>query len=193
MTVTVNLSTKSTLSFRIAQEEDRQLLLDLRRECGWGAPKIQQFLGYPDRPFCIFLLERESGEVEEVGMGGWCLDMDDDQETASRQRGIVYISSLFIRKAYQAGGLGTKAIDLLEKAAVEVYGAKVITLDTTAYFTYVDEEGWLVEDFNRRGRAVAWYEKRGYREYRDPEPTFPHASRTDPDRKLQAVFMRKSV
>ncbi|WWD01749.1 hypothetical protein V866_008695 [Kwoniella sp. B9012] len=192
MTITVP-STSGTLSYRLAQENDRQLLLDLRKECGWGAPKIQKYLGDPDRPFCIFLLERENGQVEEVGMGGWCLDMPEDQDTASRERRIVYLSSLFIRKAYQANGLGTKAIDLMEKAAIEEYGAKVITLDTTAYHTYVDEEGYAVEDFNQRGRAVRWYEKRGYTEYREPKPFFPHPTKTDPDRHLQAVFMRKSV
>ncbi|WWC69762.1 uncharacterized protein I206_103705 [Kwoniella pini CBS 10737] len=181
------------LTYRMATIDDKELLLDFRKECGWGGPKILEYLGNPDRPFCVFILSKDNGEKTEVGMGGWALDMIDDQETASRKHRIVYLSSLFIRKAYQASGLGSRAVDILEKVAIEIYNAKTLTLDTTAYHTYIDEDGWLIEDTERQGKNWSWYERRGYREYREPRPQFPHPSATDPGRKLQGVFLRRHV
>ncbi|WWC61458.1 uncharacterized protein I303_104042 [Kwoniella dejecticola CBS 10117] len=192
MTITQSTSA-GTLTYRLATLDDKDLLLRFREECGWGGPKIHEYLGNPDRPFCIFILEKEDGEKVDVGMGGWALDMPDDQETASRKDRVVYLSSLFIRKAYQSTGLGSKSINLLEKVAIEEHKAETLTLDTTAYHTYIDEDGWTIEDKDTRSKNCVWYEKKGYREYKDPRPQFPNPSRTDPNRKLQAVFLRRPV
>ncbi|WWC85194.1 uncharacterized protein L201_000053 [Kwoniella dendrophila CBS 6074] len=178
---------QGTLSYRIATEDDRQLLLDLREECGWGKEKINAYLGNPDRPFCIFYLDKHT----VVGMGGWIIHNPNDLEAANREKGSVYISSLFIRHAYQRKSIGTKAMDLLERTCEDEFGAKIITLDTTAYHVTIDEDDFRIEHPDIRGRSIAFYERRGYKEYREPKPTFPQASFPDSDRLLTAVFMSK--
>ena len=159
------------LRFRIAQGDDLNLLRRFRIECGWGEQRLEQYWGNPDRPLCVFTL----GD-EDVGMGGWLLELP-DPNAASRSTGAVQISTflsafsilttggLFIRKKYQSAGLGTQAMDLLENAAVEVYGARTLTLETTA-FVIVTEDGVDIERFDEPSKQSLWYEKRGYRVYK---------------------------
>lgn len=61
-------------------------------------------------------------------------------------------------------------MDLLERIAIETYGAKAITLDTTAHHCdWVEDDlrgRWTKEDFKRPGKSVGWYKRRGYEQYR---------------------------
>lgn len=56
-------------------------------------------------------------------------------------------------------------MDLLEKAAIEIYGARTLTLETTA-FVIVNEDGVDIERFDEPSKQSRWYEKRGYRVYK---------------------------
>jgi hypothetical protein len=85
--------------------------------------------------------------------------------------GIVADSpaSLFISKQFQGRQFGTGAMDLLERVAVSELGAKLVTLDTVAYRTDIVNDGkqsYAVEDFSRPGRTIAWYQARGYSQFR---------------------------
>lgn len=54
-------------------------------------------------------------------------------------------------------------MDMMERLAVDLYGAKHITLDTASYFCYKDPtDTYYIEDKTRRGRTCYWYEAQGY-------------------------------
>lgn len=60
-------------------------------------------------------------------------------------------------------------MDLLERIAVFELDAKIVTLDTTAYttkFVQYDGKQWFEEDFEKPGRTRAWYQARGYKQFR---------------------------
>lgn len=77
------------------------------------------------------------------------------------------IAGLFIQHKYQGLGIGSAALSLLERVAVEQYGAEKVTLDTAAYFTSKSPDGpHYLEDPNRPGRTVAWYTAKGYSQFR---------------------------
>jgi hypothetical protein len=86
-----------TLSYRIAQPEDLAFLLELREECGWGVEKLKKGWEDPDRVFCLFTLDTGKDAPEDVGMGCWVLQMDDDPETASRANSTVHIGKSLSR------------------------------------------------------------------------------------------------
>lgn len=70
---------------------------------------------------------------------------------------------LFIREKFQGLGYGKTAMDMMERLAVDLYGAKHITLDTASYFCYKDPtDTYYIEDKTRRGRTCYWYEAQGY-------------------------------
>lgn len=79
---------------------------------------------------------------------------------------LFIAASLFIRHKYQGTGIGSLALDLLEKAAVEEFGAEYLTLDTTRYHTYLGSDGQFVQDKSKDGKALGWYFTRGYKEYK---------------------------
>ncbi|KAK8870127.1 hypothetical protein IAR55_000697 [Kwoniella newhampshirensis] len=190
MTLTTDKPDPNQLSYRIPTEKDYPLLVQFRRECGWGIPKLESKWKDPNWVYCVFELPTGEG-VDDVGMACWVLE-DEDPDTASRVTNTVYLGSLFIREKYQGTGLGTKAMDLLENAAVEQYHAKWITLDTTAYRSEVALHGREAsEDPTRPGKSVAWYKARGYAQYKENRPTFPVALPGKPDHLLTAMFLRK--
>lgn len=76
------------------------------------------------------------------------------------------VASLYILKQHQGRGFGGQAMDLLERVAVEQYNAAWITLDTAAYWTVMDPDGFAIEDKTREGRTVAWYRARGYEQFK---------------------------
>ncbi len=78
----------------------------------------------------------------------------------------ILTASLFIRNKFQNLGLGTLAMDILERIAVDRYNAKWITLDTSAHQNFTSEDGELHERFDTEGRSIAWYRSRGYERYR---------------------------
>jgi hypothetical protein len=82
----------SVLSYRLAQSEDLPLLLQYRKECGWGEEKLRKGWIDPDRVFCIFTLDQDgSGTTVDIGMATWVLEMKDDLETACKSTGTVHL------------------------------------------------------------------------------------------------------
>lgn len=76
------------------------------------------------------------------------------------------LASLFIRREFQGFGLGKQAMDLLERIAKEEFGARWITLDTWAYFAEPKEDGIYYEDQSRPGVNIAYYNTRGYVQFK---------------------------
>lgn len=60
-------------------------------ECGWGLERLAEYWDDPDRPLCVFTMEKD-GKKEDVGMGGWILRLEDDLEAASKEHGSVGLS-----------------------------------------------------------------------------------------------------
>jgi hypothetical protein len=88
-----NISGK--LSYRLVTPDDLPLLRRLREECGWGRSRLEKYWGSDDRPLCVFTLENE-GEVEDIGMGGWILDNEEDPGATSRASGAVGLSQCIL-------------------------------------------------------------------------------------------------
>lgn len=88
-----DLPLQRKLSYRLAEtDRDYDLLHDMRLECGWGADRLMAYRADPDRVLCILSMQAADYETVDVGMGGWVLDMPKNQQTASREQGIVYLS-----------------------------------------------------------------------------------------------------
>ncbi|WVQ96908.1 hypothetical protein IAU59_004016 [Kwoniella sp. CBS 9459] len=193
MTITQAEATaaKAPLTYRIAKEVDYALLVQMRIECGWGVPKLAQRWKDPNSIFCVLEANMPQGK-EDVGMACWLLE-DGDPSIASRSQKCVHIASLFIRRQFQRSGFGSKAMDLLEQEAVDKYGAEWITLDTTAYYTEQTDGKHFVEDMTRPGKSIGWYKSRGFVEFKDPKPSFPHGTPDNPDRLLWAAYLRKNA
>jgi hypothetical protein len=104
-------------------------------------------------------------------------------------------------------------MDILERVAVERFGAKTITLDTAAYYYELSEDGSkYIADVTRPSRSATWYTLRGYQPFRvcsysiDPPPSVvdlvyiqdnrprysaPGVTDDNPEERLVAVFLRK--
>ncbi|KAL7424241.1 hypothetical protein Q5752_001827 [Cryptotrichosporon argae] len=179
---------KAALRFRLATAADLDLLVRFRRECGWGEERVRANLGNPDYQMCIFIASIDGTDVE-VGMGGWILEVPG---WASKADGWVRLSALFISKKYQGLGYGGRALDLLERGAVDLFGARVFTLDTSAHDRVVSADGAEYdEDTSVESRNVGWYKRRGYEVYNGPEPRFQLPAQADKERKILAVDMKK--
>lgn len=76
------------LSYRVALDTDYDLLIEFRRECGWGEGDVRDHWKDTDRVYCVFESTIDGRKVD-VGMGSWYLDIADDQELASRERKII--------------------------------------------------------------------------------------------------------
>lgn len=80
----------------------------------------------------------------------------------------AHAASLFIDTPFQRLGLGRLAIGLLEELAAELFHAKVLTLDTTAYHVARsgDYPDWkYVEVVSQPSNNSLWYKKLGYEPY----------------------------
>lgn len=87
----------------------------------------------------------------------------------------AHAASLFIDTSFQRLGLGRLAIGLLEELAVELFHAKVLTLDTTAYHVARSGEypDWkYVEVVSQPSNNSLWYKKLGYEPYGVSENDF---------------------
>jgi hypothetical protein len=91
-TMTTDIIPIRTFSYRLlSAESDLEVLLRFRKECGWGELKVRKGWVDPDFDFVIFTLVSPNGDVEDIGMAGWRLNLPDDPETANREKGAVHI------------------------------------------------------------------------------------------------------
>ncbi|KAK4684035.1 hypothetical protein P7C73_g6174, partial [Tremellales sp. Uapishka_1] len=182
---------KVTLKYRPVQQKDYALLRQFRVECGWGIPKLDNHWLDPDWPLCVFYTETDDGQ-DEVGMGGWVLDMPEDQDAASRALRNVHLTSLYIQHRYRGAQLGTQALAMLEIGAKEQFDARYVTLMTTAYHTDWNGEHW-VENVASPSRSSLWYKGKGYEEFRPRTAGILSPIPENPDRTMMSVWMRKGV
>jgi len=91
--MTTDTISQRVFSYRKTRPDDLPFLLQLRKECGWGELKIKLGWESPDVEYIIFTLS-DGENVEDIGMGGWVLNKDDDLETACRETGAVHIGKL---------------------------------------------------------------------------------------------------
>jgi len=81
-----------------------------------------------------------------------------DPSLADPSKGIFYISTFYISRALQGGGLGRAAMDAIERMAIELpLNAKILALDTLAREQALDDDLWKDEDLNGQ-RPKVFYE-----------------------------------
>lgn len=84
-----------------------------------------------------------------------------DPSLADPSRGIFYISTFYVSRALQGGGLGRAAMDAIEKMAVEPpLNAKVLALDTLAREQALDDDFWKDIDLNLQRPKVSYESSR---------------------------------
>lgn len=83
----------ANLDYRIARDEDLPLLLQYRRECGWGEEALKKNWTDPDRIYCVLQADVD-GEKQDIGMGCWYLHQPDDLDLACRDSHVVHIGKL---------------------------------------------------------------------------------------------------
>lgn len=80
------------LHHRLVRGSDRETLLAMRKECGWGMDRIDSYLHEPNMATYLFYRDSAAGEEVPVGMGCLTFDLPKDPDMASRERGIIAIS-----------------------------------------------------------------------------------------------------
>jgi hypothetical protein len=86
-----------------------------------------------------------------------------DLELANPDRSVLTIQTFFILPEYR-GGLGRRAMDLVEALAAQEPRCKYVTLNALSK-KYFYEESWFWDKLERERPsvcAVEWYERRGY-------------------------------
>jgi hypothetical protein len=89
--ISLTAEERQSLAFRPAKEADFDQLYQYRIQCGWGEARLKDHWQHPDRPLCIFYLVLD-GKQTDIGMGGWILDVPDDQVIACRETHTVELS-----------------------------------------------------------------------------------------------------
>jgi hypothetical protein len=97
------IKTPPDLDYRIAKDADLPLLLQYRRECGWGEAAVQKNWTDPDRIYCVFEATIE-GDRQDVGMGCWYLHQPDDLELACREKNVVHLGQHSSHRRERADG-----------------------------------------------------------------------------------------
>jgi hypothetical protein len=93
-----------------------------------------------------------------IPVGHISLDFyNEDPSLADPSQGIFYISSFYVSRALQGGGLGRAAMDAIERMAIEPpLNAKVLALDTLAREQALDDELWKDEDISWQRPKVSY-------------------------------------
>ncbi|KAJ9103687.1 hypothetical protein QFC20_004690 [Naganishia adeliensis] len=184
--------TLPAIQHRRVTESDRDTLLSMRKSCGWGSNRIDSYLSEPTMATYLFYCSSEDGQEQPVGMGCLVFDLPGDPAMASREKGTIAIASLFVYPESRASGVGNQVFTILERLAIEDYGAKTLAVDTRAY-----EIPWASE--GETSYLKKWYERRGYVEFRPAERRYDQNGPPDcadsPDKSvlLYACFLRKEV
>ena len=173
--------TLAPLQHRRARESDRETLLAMRKECGWGSDRIDKYLYDSDMATYLFYRTiNDEAEAEEkeipVGMGCLTFDLSDDPDMASRERGNIALSestlltpstnliirlpaSVFVFGRERGSGIGNRIFTILEGLAVREHAANTLTVDTRAF-----QVAWARE--GEPSYLKRWYERLGYNEFR---------------------------
>jgi GNAT superfamily N-acetyltransferase len=72
---------------------------------------------------------------------------NEDPSLADPSKGIYYISTFYVSRALQGGGLGRAAMDAIERMAIEPpLNARVLALDTLSREQALDDDFWKDEN-----------------------------------------------
>lgn len=105
-----------------------------------------------------------------IPVGHISLDFyNEDPSLADPSEGIYYISTFYVSRALQGGGLGRAAMDAIERMAIEPpLNAKVLALDTLAREQALDDEFWKDEDLiEQKPKVSSGSCRRPWRRYTD--------------------------
>ncbi|KAL2061224.1 hypothetical protein VTL71DRAFT_7497 [Oculimacula yallundae] len=167
------------------------------------ALKLQQHITkYPiestpihDTALTLGAKPRHPTSVAFTPVGHISLDSESpNEDQADASRGLYCITTFYISRAIQSGGLGSAAMDKVESEAVhEPLNAKVLSLDTLANSSHGRAEIWIemgmeVPPFSNQD----WYERRGYKPWKFVDG---HIKQMINGKMwvLNAVFMKKTV
>ncbi|RAL16069.1 uncharacterized protein BO97DRAFT_180775 [Aspergillus homomorphus CBS 101889] len=118
-----------------------------------------------------------------------------DPDLATADRTNLTIQSFFILPEYRKGGLGRKAMDLVEERACQDPRCKYVTLNAVSkeYYTDPERRRWI-EWIRGEGKlpVAEWYEKMGYVRWKT-EPRYTDWTPDGEEVVIEADFMRKVV
>ncbi|CZT04557.1 uncharacterized protein RAG0_10978 [Rhynchosporium agropyri] len=117
-----------------------------------------------------------------------------NEDQADASKGVYCITTFYISRAIQSGGLGSAAMDKIESEAVkEPLNAKVLSLDTLANSSHSNTALWREMEMEDPAFSNQdWYERRGYKPWKFIDGHIKQMIGTKlwP---LNAVFMKKTV
>ncbi|CZT44459.1 uncharacterized protein RSE6_04627 [Rhynchosporium secalis] len=117
-----------------------------------------------------------------------------NEDQADASKGLYCITTFYISRAIQSGGLGSAAMDKIESEAVkEPLNAKVLSLDTLANSSHSNTALWREMEMEDPAFSNQdWYERRGYKPWKFIDGHIKQMIGTKlwP---LNAVFMKKTV
>jgi GNAT superfamily N-acetyltransferase len=110
-------------------------------------------------------------------------------------QGIYAITSFYISRALQGGGLGRAAMDAVEEmGSREPLCAKALSLDTLAKEISNDTKFWEWAGLEPpKITNQEWYERRGYKVFRTGASVYVEESKDLQAYDMRCVFMRKSI
>ncbi|KAH6693318.1 hypothetical protein DL95DRAFT_393397 [Leptodontidium sp. 2 PMI_412] len=162
----------------------------------------QHLLKYPnestpihDTAITLGAKSREPTSRSFIPVGHISLDSESSNpDQADASQGMYCITTFYISRAIQSGGLGSAAMDRIESEAVnEPLNAKILSLDTLANSSLENEAIWPkmgmdVPTFSNQD----WYERRGYKPWKFVDGHIKQEvnGKIWP---LDAVFMKKTV
>ncbi|KAH7327477.1 hypothetical protein BKA65DRAFT_462245 [Rhexocercosporidium sp. MPI-PUGE-AT-0058] len=138
---------------------------------------------------------RQSTSLPFTPVGHISLDSESaNPDQADASQGMYCITTFYISRAIQSGGLGSAAMDRVESEAVkEPLNAKILSLDTLANSSFENHDLWIQLGFEMPPFSNQdWYERRGYKSWKFVDG---HIKQEVNGKiwELDAVFMKKIV
>jgi len=118
----------------------------------------------------------------------------DDPELADPNRGVYYVSTLYISNALQGSGLGRAAMDVVEVMATEPpFNGKALALGTLAREHAISEFWVKVHIPPFKVCHQDWYARRGYEVVKYKDDAIVDTDPTGQIRSFRGVYMKKLI
>ncbi|KAJ3405042.1 hypothetical protein HDU80_001996 [Chytriomyces hyalinus] len=141
-----------TLTPAEPSEQDLSAIVQLRKECGWGADDVPDWFAQMQAGKRVNYIVTDAGNSSIIiGMVSLILDDPQDPDLASSADSKACISKLFVRQQYQGMGYGRAIMDSIEDTARKEYALRMVSLSTAN---------------SEKNAALAMYRRRGYKEFR---------------------------
>lgn len=173
-----------------------------RHICGWDYSD-ESILAWREKQdadlktFFWIILPGKSGD-EPIRAGHISLDAyasPPDPGLAQADHSILTIQSFFILPEYRAGGVGRRAMQLVEEMAVNDPRCQTVTVNALSKdYIENEEKRAFLESMNAVPEfpAVLWYERLGYVRWKT-EPRYPYQLPQGGDGMYEADFLRKTL